>query len=459
MVGMASRWAVLFLILSWVTTSWADSLTLMQAYDAALKQAPGFQAMIQERKAAQEYRVLGRANLFPTLNYRYSSGENDSTVEQDSVLGPVTDEREYRNYASELRLEQPLFDYRAWASYRVGDARAARAELEFESRLQALAVDVLRAYTDVLLAREQRRLADNRVAMLEALLEQNTRLVDAGEGTRTDALETRSQLALARAEQSQAGDDLALARRRFHSLTGQPDDPAPQPDSPGLQGLSLEQAALESWQAQAINHSPVLAAGREEVRAARGEVERQRAGHLPRVSLYASTRKTDSDSENTYGQSYDTDSYGIQIEVPLFSGGGVSASRRQAAAREAGSEYRLAASRDEVLTAVEEQWRACFGSRERIAALNLAVDSSEQLLEATRMSVLGGERNNQDLLEAERQAHVAQRDLAEARYAYVNAWLALHQQAGVLTSKRIRQVSSALISAKAPLSLSSVDPS
>ena len=81
---------------------------------------------------------------------------------------------------------------------------------------------------------------------------------------------------------------------------------------------------------------------------------------------------------------------------------------------------------------------------------------------ATRRSREGGERNNQDRLEARREAYLARRDLAEARYRYINGWLALHREAGVLTPARLRQVSQALQGSPVPgeaLSFSASGPS
>ncbi|WP_101675005.1 TolC family outer membrane protein [Alloalcanivorax mobilis] len=436
--------ALLLLALLVALSPWAAALTLEQAFDAALRHDAGFQAAIQERVAGQEFKALGRANLLPSLAYTYGWANNWSEVEQDSLFGPVTEQRDYRSYSAALRLEQPLFDYGAWVARRIGNDRAARAELEFELRLQTLATDTLEAYTGLLLARDQWRLAEQQVAVLVALRQRNQALVGAGEGTVTERLETGSRLALAEAERIRAEQELALARRRLNTLTGLSPALAALPERGPARPPPLPPMTLADWFEQALAHSPALGVQRGELRLAEGEVERQRAGHFPRISLYASSRQTDSDSENTYGQHYDTDSIGVQVRVPLYDGGGVSAARRQAVARRAASEYRLREQREAILAAVEQRWRECQGDRQRLQALARAVDSADQLVTATRRSLEGGERNNQDLLEAQRQAHQARRDLAEVRYHYLNAWLGLHREAGVLTMARLREISAAL---------------
>ncbi len=70
--------------------------------------------------------------------------------------------------------------------------------------------------------------------------------------------------------------------------------------------------------------------------------------------------------------------------------------------------------------------------------------SAEQLVEATRQSLRGGERNNQDLLEARRQLHEARLEWLGAGYDYLNAWLELHQQSGVLGVRELKTVDGAL---------------
>ncbi len=315
-------WLLLLLCMSPL----ASALTLEQAFDAALRHEPEFQAAIHDRRAAGEFKVLGRANLLPTLAYSYSWGKNWSEVEQDSLFGPVTEERDYRSYSSSLRLEQPLFDYSAWVARDIGRLRAARAELEFEARLQELVVKVSRAYTDTLVAWSRRRWAREQTSVLKALLERNEALRKAGEGTLTEVLETRSRLALARAERLAAEEQAKVAERRLTQLTGV-DLSGWQPRmQDAVSPLPLD-GDLARWREQALRHSPVLAVRREDVALAEREVDRQKAGHWPTVSLYASTRRTDSDSENTYGQHYDTDSVGVQVQVPLYAGGGVAAVR------------------------------------------------------------------------------------------------------------------------------------
>ena len=57
-----------------------------------------------------------------------------------------------------------------------------------------------------------------------------------------------------------------------------------------------------------------------------------------------------------------------------------------------------------------------------------------------RLSIKGGERVNMDALLADRGLANARRDLAQAKYNYLLAYLRLKQQAGNLTSDDLQHV-------------------
>lgn len=407
----------------------AYAIGLLDAYALALRNDPTFQAAIAERDAGLENQAIGRAGLLPRLSWSYSNQRNDSQV----TAGEQRVDRDYRSYASVLSLQQPLFDYAAWADYRQGVARTLLADERFRGRSQELAVRLFEAYSQALQSDERIALARAQRRALVERLHLNQRLVRAGEGTRTDELETEARLALAEAELIQAQDDLDIALRALEAIVGEPlahsdlqpllDDFPIQPPQP---------ARFEAWRDLAVAGNAELAAQRRAVEVAAQGIEKQRAGHLPTLSLVASSRLTSSDSESAYNQQYDTDSIGIQLSVPLFAGGGVSAATRQASAAHTQAGFELDAQTAELLTRLRQQFNLCNSAAARVRAYRLAVSAAETLVQATRKSVAGGERVNLDVLDAEQQLHGARRDLAEARHGYLRAWLQLRYLSGLM---------------------------
>ena len=414
-----------------------QALGLLQAYDLAIRNDPTFQAAIEERAAGEENRALGRSALLPTLSWNYNNSRNESEVTQASTR---TD-RDYRSYAATLTLQQPLLDYEAYARFRQGAAQALFSDERFRSKSQYLAVRLLSAYSQALLAQERIELSRAQKRAFAERLQLNQRLLKGGEGTRTDVLETQARLSMAVAEEIEAQDNQDAALRELEAMLGQPlEIEQLDPLTPRFAILPLEPQRFESWRELALANNPELASQQHALTSAEYEVERKRAGHLPKLSLYASSRQTSSDSESTYNQKYDTNSVGIQLTVPLFAGGSVSASTRQAARQLSQAQYELDAQTATTLVDLRKQYNLNSSAAAKVRAYEMAVESASALVQATQRSVSGGERVNLDVLDAEQQLFSAKRDLAEARYAYLLARVQLRYYAGVLNEGDLRQV-------------------
>ncbi|SDU31700.1 TolC family outer membrane protein [Pseudomonas yamanorum] len=416
-----------------------QALGLLDAYDLALRNDPTFQAAIQEREAGEENRIIGRAGLLPNLSWSYNNSRNASEVTQSTALGNVTSDRDYRSYASTLTLQQPLLDYEAYARYRQGAAQALFADERFRGKSQELAVRVLSAYSQALLAQERIELSRAQKRAYAERLQLNERLLKGGEGTRTDLLETQARLSLAQAEEIESLDTQDAALRELEAIVGEPlqiEELAPLTRQFAIP--PLEPNRFETWRDMAMANNPELKSQHHALDAAEYEVERKRAGHMPKVSLYASSRQTSSDSESSYNQKYDTNSVGIQVSLPLFAGGSVSASTRQAANQLSQAQYELDAQTARTLIELRKQFNLNTSGAAKVRAYEMAVSSATALVTATKKSVTGGERVNLDVLDAEQQLFTARRDLADARHAYLLARIQLKYFAGLLNEQDLR---------------------
>lgn len=417
----------------------AQALGLLDAYDLALRNDPTFQAAIQEREAGEENRAISRAGLLPNLSWSYNNSRNESEVTQSTAVGNVTSDRDYRSYASTLTLQQPLLDYEAYARFRQGTAQALMADERFRGKSQELAVRVLSAYSQALLAQERIELSRAQKRAFAERLQLNDRLLKGGEGTRTDVLETQARLSLAQAEEIEALDTQDSALRELEAIVGQPlqiEELAPLARQFAIP--PLEPNRFDTWRELAMANNPELKSQHHALDVAEYEVERKRAGHMPKVSLYASSRQTRSDSESSYNQKYDTNSVGIQVSLPLFAGGGVSASTRQAAHQLSQAQYELDAQTSATLVELRKQFNLNTSGAAKVRAYEMAVSSATALVTATQKSVSGGERVNLDVLDAEQQLYTARRDLANARHAYLLARIQLKYYAGLLNEQDLQ---------------------
>ncbi|HHT4845064.1 TolC family outer membrane protein [Klebsiella aerogenes] len=435
--------------IAWLISSPAYSLGILDAYSLALEKDPTFQAAIKEKEAGDEAKNIGRAGLLPKVSLNYQNAPRNWQTQKyqtSDIFGNVSDvtkRQQYRSYAGSVTLTQPLFDYEAYAKYKTGVAQSLMADEKYRSKYLELAVRVISAYVSVAYAKDQIALAEAQKAAYKEQLALNDRLMAAGEGTVTDVAETQARYSLAEAQVIEARDVLDSAQRELEVIIGIPLDQldALQTLRPGkFQVSPLRFTAFDDWQKLAMERNPQLASSRHGVDAARYDVERNRAGFMPQVQLYASHSENDSSSDNTVNQKYRTDSVGVQVSMPIYSGGGVAASTRQAAARYGQAKYELDAQVGSIMNDLRKQFNQCISSQAKLRAYELAVKSATTQVEATRQSVLAGQRVNVDVLNAEQQLYAAQRDLAEAKYTYIKAWISLLGDSGTLSEKDIVSV-------------------
>lgn len=426
-------------------TQAAHAIGLVEAYDAALNHDPVYAGAIQEKRAGDANVAIGRSYLLPNLSASYANYRDwtNTTNFGPQFPAPFTQRQNYRAYAGNVQFRQPIFNMEGIARYRYGKAAALASDATFDDKSQELVVRVLTAYTDAVFALDQVALATAQKKTLDEQLASNEAQFRNGQGTRTDILETRSKLELARADLTDAQDNLDNASHALESLTGL---------NATLDVASLDRlsdhfeptlpspAGFDQWRDIAMDSNAVLIAQRHSVEAARQQLQVARAGHYPRVDLVASIGQTQSNTVDTIGQRYFTKSAGIEITIPLFSGGLVSASSRQADANYQRAEDELLDKTNQVLLELRKQYNLCASSMTRIQALEKAVESATLQIAATHKSVEAGVRTNVDVLTATQQLYQAKRDLAKARYQYMIASLQLRHAAGILNAQDLYEL-------------------
>jgi protease secretion system outer membrane protein len=418
----------------------AGAVSLQQAYELALKNDPAYRMNFYENEAGKESRVLGRSFLLPNISASFSGSRNVADQEQQQSLfgGGVTHPR-YLSRSTVVQVRQPLLNLDAVARYRQGKVQTEQSAALFESNTDQVALRVVGAYIDALFADDQVALAK---VQRDVYLEQqkvNQRLFEKGEGTKTDMLETQARLDLAEAQLVEAQDNLVAMRNTLEGVIGT--DPGPLDHlSDTFRVAELKPASFEEWRALALEHNPELAAAKLAVENARLEISKSRAGHMPRIDLVAAYSKGAAESLNTYNIDSVNRTIGVQVNVPLYAGGAVSATSRQAVAGYERAKADLDGRTSKVIVELRKAHSLVESSVRRIDALVKAVDSGQLLMKATEQSIKGGVRINLDLLNAQQQLYTSQRDLAQARYSYLLGLLRLRAAAGTLDGGDVRQV-------------------
>jgi protease secretion system outer membrane protein len=419
----------------------AHALTLEQAYDLAVRNDPVYRTAFFDREAGQENAKLGLSNLLPQVSASYSSSRNitDQTQVLSYLPAPSVTHPRYISRSGVVQVRQTVFNLDALARYRQGKAQARDADARFEYSSLDIIVRVVSAYADALYAIDQLRLTE---AQRDTYLEHkrvNERLFVQGEGTKTDMLEVQARLDLSEAQIVEGKDAVKSAIEALEGVVGVPVDSL-STLSDDFRVAPLEPTAFEAWREIALSNNPELKVARATVEIQNQEVKKAYAGHLPRLDLIATYSDATSDSISTYNISTVSRSIGFQLNIPLYSGGQVNATARQAVATRERARTDLDARTNKVLLDLRKAHSGVLSAQAKLAALEKTVASNRELIKATEQSIKGGVRINLDLLNAQQQLVTSQRDLAQARYTYLLSVMRMKQAAGTLSAADVHDI-------------------
>ena len=409
-----------------------DALLAAQQHDA--KYAAAGSANLAGQEAVQQ----GWAAILPkvSLNAAYSQQEG---------VEPRPSNTNVARYG--VGLTQPLFDVRAYTSFKKGQLGTRLADVVYNREQQQFIFSVSEAYFKVLLA-------DNTLATTLAAKKAYERELafakdafDAGTATIVDTYEAQSGFDSAVAKQISGENQLAVAKNELQQLTGLNPD-----EITGLQQevplTNPEPNDVQVWIARAWQNSPIVANSALQLAAAEQDALAAKGQFLPTVALTGNYDASRSEDRNVSANGInDTrgNSIGVTLSVPIFAGGGIRSGLREALAKEEQAKFLLEASRRDAQIQVTAAFLAMTNGGALVKANQRLVQSAKSKLEATTLGRDVGVRTSLDLLNAERGYYEAKQALAETIYVYLKAKLNLHQQVGGLNTNVLQEMNAFFI--------------
>ena len=422
----------------------AHAEDLLAVYRLAQASDPTIASAQYALDAVTEKIPQARANLLPVAALTGNDGNTRADTEFTGV--PPVD-RNMKSWGWTLQLTQPLLRADTIYAYKESGYLVEQAEAQYAQAKQDLLVRVAQAYFAVNVAQDAIGAADAQVAALEEQLAQVTRGVKLGTHSQTDTDDTKSRLGSARSQRVSAQNDLESARAELEKIVGarienlatlQP-ELTPPPPSP---------ADPRSWMDQARSANPAVIAQHAALEAARQDIKRNRAGHLPTLDLvanvgsnYASHSLTTPDDFSTRATQHEV---GVQLNVPIYSGGAINSKVREATATMLKAESDLEAASRQAATDAQQAYAGVMNGLAQVEALNTAVESGQSAVKGNRAGYKLGIRINVDVLNAQQQLFSAERDLSKARYEALLQGLKLKAAAGSLSEVDLMAVNAML---------------
>ena len=439
--------ALVCALASAAVSTWAQApvMDLKQVYQAALEQDANIRASRATADSGRERLPQARAGLLPQISASAGRNNNNLDTTAPNILGtPVTTNDKYLSDNKTVQLRQPIVNMQRWLQFQQAKSVVEEVEANLDRDLQNLVVRVAGAYFEALMADEQLDLVLAQKKTYTALVDAAKKGLAAGSGTRTDIDDAQSRLDMAAAQELEARQNQDLARRQLQLLVNQPVDQIAKLNVAALQLSAPMPANLDDWTRKAEQASPEIRAMQARLDAARREVSKAQAGHLPTLDAVAQWSNSGSENITRVNSRYENKTIGLQLNIPLYSGGYVNSTIRQAVAEQTRAEESLEALRRDLGVRVHKEYRGVSEGVLRVRALEQAARSAEQMMKSTQMSLTAGSRTQLDVLNAQQQFTLALRDLAQARLVYLLSKVRLASLMGDDAMVSIEQVNGSL---------------
>ena len=446
-----------------------QNMDLVRLYQEAAFNDPVLNSARFNYAANKEFYWQGLSTLLPQVSANpaatrfFQHGEGNSRV---------FDQRSYT-----VTLTQPIFNAAALEVFRQGDLVTKVSDLQFLQAQQDLVIRVSQAYFDVLTAQDNVELFQNKKGLIKQQLQAAQSKFEVGSATIVDTNDAQARFDLANAQEIAAQAELVVRRGVLEQIIGRPVaslkplakdatiagvviDPRVQSkaskdivsataNANGINPNLPPGQTLDDWikQAEAANYG--VLASQLNVNIAQSTYRSALAANVPTVNFVGTTGFNAANGSQTNfnpstTQNIFNNTVGLQMNIPIFSGGFNNSVIRQNAALldKAKSDYdglRRAAAQN-----TRQAFTGFYGGLATVKAFEAAEKSGATALASSQLGFDVGNLINLDVLITLDALFTTRATLYKARYDTILNALKLKAQAAALTDQDLVAVNALL---------------
>lgn len=426
-------------------SSGSKPLTLQEAVRTALEKNPSVQAADAYAKAVEQGIRMARAGRYPRLDFSEGFTRGNNPV---YVFGSLLTQRQFtaQNFdLATLNAPTPLDNFRTafTASVPLYDAgqtgrqtRSARLQAQGAAAArnrtrQQIIFDVVQAYLNQLLAREDVEVAQRSVDLTQADLARARSRQQQGLAVPSDVLSAQVQLAQSQEELLRAKNAVAVAQAALNVAMGLPED-APTQAAGRLKEANFQPGTLAERQSRALALRPDYHQAELGKQRAENGLHMARAEFLPKLDLFSSWEV---DNQTFAARGGNNWAMGATLKFNLFDGGANRARLAESKARERQAEAQLARMASAVRLQVREAYLNLETARQRVDVSRDAVLQAEESLRIIQNRYEAGLSTITDLLRAETSRATARKNNLNAVFDYRLGYAALELATGELAAE------------------------
>ena len=411
--------------------------------------------------------LLPQANATPGGTRYYQHGVGTTPVSTSPGNSRVFDQKSYT-----VTLTQPVFNMGALEAFKQGDLNTKIADMRFFLAQQDLIIRVSQAYFDALTSQDNVELYRNKKGLIKQQLEIAQAKFDAGLATIVDVNTAQAALDLANSQEIAAQADLVVKRGVLEQLVGRPVGALkpltkeakidgvlkdPRSKSKDVKGNLIADSVnpqlppgqtLDDWinQAEAANFN--VLAGQLSVSLAESNYRASQALNYPSLNLVGTSGYNTSNGTATNFNPANTNVYnntvGLQMTIPLVSGGFNSSVIRQNAALVDQAKANYDNARRTAAQNTRTAFTGFYGGLASVKAFEAAERSSTSALESSKLGFQVGTLINLDVLIALDTVITTRSQLQLARYSTILNAIKLKAQASALSDEDLIAVNTLL---------------
>ncbi|MGZ0781450.1 TolC family outer membrane protein [Pseudomonas saponiphila] len=415
---------------------------LVSVYQEAVDNNADLAAARAQYGAQKEVVPQARAGLLPNLSAGADINNTRTKFDEPSMASTRS------GNVYQATLAQPLFRADRWFQLQAAKDINEQASLQLSATEQNLILQSAENYFAVLRAQDNLASTKAEEAAFKRQLDQSNERFDVGLSDKTDVLQSQASYDTARANrilaQRQVEDAfealITLTNREYNSIQGIVHTLPVLAPTPNDAKAWVETAAKQNLNLLASNYA---------VSAAEETLKQRKAGHAPTLDAVAQYKKGDNDALGfsnpnpltRYGSDVEQRSIGLQLNIPIYSGGLTSSQVRESYSRLSQSEQQRESLRRQVVENTRNLHRAVNTDVEQVQARRQSIISNQSAVEATEIGYQVGTRNIVDVLDAQRQLYTSVRNYNNSRYDYILDNLRLKQAAGTLNPGDLQDLS------------------
>lgn len=440
------------LLFSGVTS--ADNL--IDVYEQALANDPVSKQSKADRDSSFKGISVSRANLLPqisaSVSYTESTSDQNDFGNSTGSLQVTTFTNDSQNIRGSLDLSLSLYDHSNWVNFRRAEKVASQSDIVYASALQELMVRVVTGYLEVLRAKDDLVFVQAQKRAIERQLEQTKQRFEVGLTAITDVHEAQANFDNTVAQEILAENDVELALESLRVITGKYHDRLDVLNTERFTATPPEPLLVDDWVEIAQERNLDLLASSLGIDIAKDDINATQAGLYPTLDLGASYNYSQTDVQSGGADisppGLNSESIAVTLSVPIYAGNSIRAQTKQARfAYVSASEQRELTYRQTVQQ-VRSSYNSVKASISRIRALTQAVVSANSALQATEAGFDVGTRTIVDVLDSTQNLYDARRNLASARYDFIQAVINLKRASGELTKGDIEMINQGLMTPK-----------